>query len=206
MWAKAFTWKKQYQSVEDDVHEQRTLNRVRNGINDLKRAVEKVEGKRRLEEVIELRRWKNAHGEEADNVARSYLTQKISEQNQPFADLNREIAELSKLIERLAGEDQFDLLVDLKDNKLKPTLDNLTRSLVVLAEGGFIPGELASDKIVTLKSAIFGKGFKIDKDHQTVQIGEGGLYALRGDELRLRQATSLLGERTPAPFDSNRAY
>ena len=187
MWAKVYAWKKQYQNVEDDVNEQRTLNKVRNSINELKRAVEKIEGKRRLNEVIELRRWQNANGEEADNVARSYLTQKITEQHKPIADLNGEIAELSKLIERLAGEDQSDLLVDLKDNKLKPTLDKLTRSLVVLAGSGDISRELASDKIVTLKSAIFGKGFKIDEDHQTVQIGEGGLYALRGDELRLRQ-------------------
>ena len=187
MWAKAYTWKKQYQNVEDDVKEQRTLNRVRNSINELKRAIEKIEGKRRLNEVLELMRWQNASGEEADQVARSYLTQKMIEQNKPIGDLKGEIAELSKLVERLAGEDQSDLLVDLKDNKLKPTLDKLTRSLVVLAETGDISKELALDTIVTLKSAIFGRGFKIDKDHQTVHIGEGGLYGLRRDELRLRK-------------------
>ena len=187
IWEKAYAWKNQYQNVEDDVNEQRTLNKVRNSINEIKRAVEKLEGKRRLNEAIELRRWQNAQGEEANHVARSYLQQKISEQNKPTADLNWEIAELSKLIERLAGEDQSDLLVDLKDNKLKPTLDKLTQGLVILAGVGDISNEFASDKIVKLKSAIFGKGFKIDENHQTVQIGEGGLYALRGDELRLRE-------------------
>ena len=53
--------------------------------------------------------------------------------------LSGEIAELSKLVEMLVGEDRIDLLVDLKDNKLKPTLDKLSRSLAALSETGEVP-------------------------------------------------------------------
>ena len=34
--------------------------------------------------------------------------------------------------------------------------------------------------------ALFGKGYTIDKTHQTVLVGQGGLYGLLHDRLRLR--------------------
>ena len=187
MWTRAYAWKKETQRVEDDVLNLRTLGEARALVHDLKTAVKNIEGQRRLNDAIELRRWQSAKDEEASQLAKSFLTNKITEQGKPVLDLTGEIAELSKLIEMLVGEDQFDLLVDLKDNKLKPTLDKLTRSLVALAETGDIPEDLASGGLDKLKQVLFGEGFRIDKAHQTIQIGEGGLYALRGDELRLRQ-------------------
>jgi len=187
VWERVYAWRMKFQDVENDVQEQRTLSETRTLVNDLKKAVEKNEGQRRLSEAIELRRWQTAKGEEASQLAKSYLTKQIRQQNKPVLGLSGEIAELSKLIEMLVGEDRLDLLVDLKDNQLKPTLDKLSRSLAALAETGDVPKELASEGIAKLKKALFGRGFSIDEDHQTVQIGEGGLYALRGDELRLRQ-------------------
>ena len=90
-------------------------------------------------------------------------------------------------IEILAGEDRPDLLVDLKDNKLKPSLDKLSRSLSALEKTGEVPKGLASEGIARLKESIFGKGFSVDESLQSVQLGIGGLYALRRDELKLRK-------------------
>src|SRR5262249_43372972 len=65
-------------------------------------------------------------------------------------------------------------LADLKDNKLKPALDRLTYQF---------------DLVEDLKTALFGKGFTLDQQNQSVVVGSGGLYTL------LRDAILLEGER-----------
>ena len=134
-----------------------------------------------------MKRWQAAEGKEASRLSEEYLAQRVSQKNNEIIGLRDEIAELSKLIEMLAGEDRPDLLVDLKDNKLKPSLDKLGRNLSLLEKNQEVSNALASGVATKLKRAIFGKGFLIDDNLQSVQIGEGGLYALRRDELRLRQ-------------------
>ena len=186
-WEEAYAWKKQWQMVVNDVNEQKTLKTVRKQINEIKQSVESIEGKRRLSDAIELRRWQSAKGDEASQLATSYLRKQLKEQKKPVFGLSGELAELSKLVERLAGEEELDLLVSIKDNKLKPTLDNITRNLVGLAETGDVPKPLASITVSELKESILGEGFSIDEEHQTVLIGEGGLYNLRSQELRLRK-------------------
>ena len=187
LWEKVYAWRAEFQGVEKDVQHQRTLGDVRSVVHTFKLAVEKVEGQRRLKEAIALKRWQNAKGEDASQLAQKYLAQKNAQQNNPVLGLGSEIAELSKFIEMLAGEDRPDLLIDLKDNKLKPSLDKLSRSLSALEKAGEVPKGLASGGISRLKESIFGKGFSVDESLQSVQLGDGGLYALRRDELKLRQ-------------------
>ena len=187
LWESVNAWRTQFLKVEEDVQQQGTLGKVRSIIHEIKLAVEKIEGTRRLKEAITLKRWQAAEGKEASRLSEEYLAQRVSQKNNDITGLRDEIAELSKLIEMLAGEDRPDLLVDLKDNKLKPSLDKLGRNLSLLEKNQEVSNSLASGVATKLKRAIFGKGFFIDDTLQSVRIGEGGLYALRRDELRLRQ-------------------
>ena len=187
LWESLNGWRTRFLIVEEDVQQQRTLGEVRSIIHEIKLAVEKIEGKRRLTEAITLKRWQAAEGDEALRLSQTYLDQKASQNNIEIIGLKDEIAELSKLVEMLAGEDRPDLLVDLKDNKLKPSLDKLGRNLSLLEKNQEVSKALALEGTTKLKRSIFGKGFVIDDALQSVQIGEGGLYALRREELRLRQ-------------------
>ena len=97
LWKKVFAWRTEFQGVEKDVQHQRTLGDVRSIVHKFKLAVEKAEGQRRLKDVIALKRWQNAKGEDASQLARKYLAQKNAQQNNPVLGLGIEIAELSKL-------------------------------------------------------------------------------------------------------------
>ena len=187
IWNGIFAWRKTYEGIAEDLKEQRTLDEVRTLLDDFRKAVEGAEGKRRLKDTLDLRRWQAAKGEEASQLAKKYLNEKIVQQKISVMDVSTEIAELSKFVEVLAGEERLDLLVDLKDNKFKTALDKLGRDMAALAKVGIVSKNIASQGMIKLHVALFGHGFSIEESLQTVQVGEGGLYSLKRDALELHK-------------------
>src|SRR5258708_21836289 len=183
----AAAWRTKYDAVWEDLSQQRTLGLVRNQVTQLRGAVEMFEGRRRLDEALKHKRWRNAAGEAANQLAQSILQEQGHQQSQNTSDFKAELAECARLVELLAGEDQFDNLADLKDNKLKPVLDRLNSGVARFRLDQSGADALTPQAIESLETTLFGQGYRLDEAHQNIQPGRGGLFQLRHDALQLRR-------------------
>jgi len=89
-----------------------------------------------------------------------------------------------------------DLLVSLKDNELRQTLSRLRRAAEKI--GGDEDTPLIW-QVSSIQEAIFGKGSMDDVDHQTLVIGQGGLFEIKSQRLK-SEAT---GQRLRATLSAN---
>ena len=181
---RARDWRAGYDLIWQDVSRQETPGKVRALITQLRGAVEILEGRRRLDDAIRHRRWRNAGGGDAQRLAQEILTEQGREQSQGVNDFKNDLAECARLVELLAGEEQFDNLADLKDNKLKPVLDHLSQTIAAF-------GTLDPATIEQLKTAIVGAGPEA-----------GGLFALRRNLVRLRREREKLKLDVAALFQN----
>ena len=195
LWKSALEWRKRYQVIRGDLEGRQSLKAVRAIIIRLRGAVKSLEGQRRLQDVIQLQKWKRARGVAAANLGQEILSQRGSQTEVAIRDLQTELADLSSLVETFAGEETLDNLVNLKDNQFKPTLLRLRTNFAKLSALETLPSGLQSSTLRDLNVALFGTGFSFDVEHQTIKVGKGGLYRLRQDVLTLRQEQALLQQR-----------
>ncbi|MDF1613534.1 ATP-binding protein [Desulfurivibrio dismutans] len=202
--SRAVDWRRRYRPVADDQQEKRTLGRVRVVLEEMRAAAETLEGRQRLAEALALRRWRTAEAEQAPALAQEFLEQHAGggPQNNPLMikEIRSELAELSRLVETLAGEDQLDHLADLRDNQLKQVLERLERQLFLLAEENGPAAGLEGERVAALRELIFGRGYVLLPEYQTIRPGEGGLFRLSGDVLQLRRERETLQVRTQELF------
>ncbi len=150
-----------------------------------------------------INRYRRAESEEAARLAPTLVEHHIVHTKGMPAKVKTELAEIGRLVGILGGEEHLDRLVDLKDNLLTPSLDRLEKSLGGLPTGPMAPLSLNLGEIGLLKEALFGKGYRVDKMHQTILTGRGGLYVARGDLLHLRAClgiVNLLRKRCERPI------
>lgn len=187
LWQRAEAWKNHYLVVRQDLNQQRTLQEVRDLLHSLGAVVETLEGKRRLMEAIQLRRWRAAKGGESSKIAEEILKNQVHQKTQALREVRNELAEVARLVEMLATEQQADNLTNIKDNRLKPALERLTRSFNALEITDSSAEPSTADRMNDVYVSLFGKGFSIDESHQTIRVGEDGLYSLRRNFLGLRE-------------------
>jgi PAS domain S-box-containing protein len=183
---RALAWRAHYDTVWQDLRQQRTMGQMRDLITGLRGAVETLEGRQRLQEAIQFKRWRAASGEEAAHLAQTILAEQVREKNRGTGDLEKELAEIESLVELLGGEEQQDNLPNLKDNKLTPALERLGHDIDQFVESQPDNGVLTTQAIERLTATLFGQGYTKDEAHQTIRVGAGGLYLLRKDILLLR--------------------
>jgi PAS domain S-box-containing protein len=186
------TWRDAYSVVWADILQEHTIGQVRDQLTQLRSGVDTLEGSHRMEDAIKFNRWRHAVGDDAAKQAISILQQQAQRESLDSTDFNSQLTELARLVELLAGEEQFDGLADIKDNQLKPALDRLGDSVTALKQGADIPATLTPQAVENLRIAIFGIGYASDNAHQDIEPGVGGLYALRRDALQLRRQRDTL--------------
>jgi PAS domain S-box-containing protein len=192
---KIIAWRTQYEEVWKDVSKEHTLNQVRAILHRLRASVETLEGRQRLQEAIQVRRWRKATEEKAPHLAQVILSHQTQRWSRVLKEADAELADLERLVEMLSSEMVTDNLINLKDNQLKPSLERLEHNFAILADEFLDTAGLSAQTIEELKNALFGKGYVIDAAHQTIRIGKGGLYNLRRDALRLlNEREKLLAE------------
>ena len=182
---RATNWSGQYQQVMQDRRDQRTLNNTRQYLHRVREQIQTLEGRRRLVEAIKLRKWQRSTGAESSRFAQDILNDQLRAKKAELKDINTELADLARLVEVLAGEQQLDHLTDLKDNKLRPSLDRLQRMFASWSQFHELPENRQLGGLDKFATALFGKGYTFDDAHQTVKLGEGGLYRLQEDLLKL---------------------
>ena len=186
VWDQAVQWQNEYEGVLLDFRQGRTLKEVQGPINRLRELIRTKEGKRRIHNALLYRRWREAKGTEASRLAQTLLERHVDNETQNLDASEIELEELARFVEFLHGEEQIDNLVDIKDNELMPSLERLKRDLRNLAEYDDAVVQEDPQPLEAIYVALLGKGYTIDKTHQTVFVGQGGLYGLLHDRLRLR--------------------
>ncbi len=185
--AEARAWRAQYEPVLHDALRHETLERVRAQIDGLRSAADSVESARRLRQAVLYRRWRSLHGDEAGDMAKQILTGADGQLNLGLADFRTDLAELARLAEAMNGEEQLELLPDLKDNQFKILIDRLDSNVATLSERDPQGSTAWLRRMDELKASIFGRGYTLDGQHASIVVGEGGLYALRARTLQLRR-------------------
>ncbi|MDO3377237.1 ATP-binding protein [Geoalkalibacter halelectricus] len=196
----AHDWMLRYQPVAFDQREKLTLGQVRALLEEMRAAAETLEGRRRLEEAVALRRWRQAAPARSPALAQEFLETQAGQRSRILNEIRTELAELSRLAETLAGEDQLDYLADLRDNQLKPVLDRLEQQLLWLDQDSEDAAGLAPRQVLDLREELFGRGHQVVPEYQTIRLGEGGLFRLSTDVLLLRQERERLQEQAQALF------
>jgi signal transduction histidine kinase len=195
-------WRNSYEVVWSDISQQSSMGKVRTHITQLRNAVDALEGQHRLDDAIRYTQWRRATGDDANDRAEQILTDEGRKQSQSPVDFRNQLSELAALVEVLGGEEQFDNLADLKDNKLKPTLDRLSRSISIFSADPANGGAVTQQAVKDIYSALFGEGFVVDEAHQSIQPGQGGLFLLRRDVLQLRRQREALRRDVSAMFQN----
>jgi two-component system sensor histidine kinase/response regulator len=166
---RALAWRSKYDVDLADLLQQKI--QVDAYLGALRNEAELQEGRRRLQEAIQLKHWRAAQGEEAARLA-LMLAEQARKESHGLSDFKTDLADLARLVEQFNGEQNVDNLAELKDNKLEPALERITYQF-----------ELIQD----LKVALFGKGFTEDPQHRSIVVAAGGLYILWRDALLLRR-------------------
>ena len=181
------TWSRRYLQVDQDRRQQHTLGVTRQYLHRFREQIQTLEGRRRLNEAITLRKWRRAKGNEASHLAQIILNGQLRTRNAQLKDIQAELADLARLVEVLAGVQKLDQLPDLKDNKLKPSLDRLQQMFAAWTEIRESSDSPQISELNDFSATLFGKGYVFDEAHQTVRPGEGGLYRLQEDLLILME-------------------
>ena len=160
--------------------------------------VDKAEGQQRLERAAKIREItrNSSQGSKQVDIA---VIKELAAPND-FSIIRRDITDLVQLSERLHTINEADNLADLKDNKIRTLLARV-RFNTQLPEG-----EKSAEKIElyslldNYETAMFGQGYTIDNDHQTIILGYDGLYGLILGSLKMES------EKETLQAEANRIY
>lgn len=147
--------------------------------------VDRAEGQQRLERAAKIRELRQ-RSSQGSSVIRFEVLDELMKPND-FSIIHRDITDLVQLSERLHSIAEADNLADLKDNKIR-TLLGRVRLNTQLSEG-----EISSEKsklyslLDEYETAMFGQGYSIDNDHQTIILGYNSEYGLILDRLKMEK-------------------
>ena len=143
--------------------------------------IELVRGRERLQRIVD-----TLHFLEGDNQAedaRELIKEQLSHDS--LGDLSRCLAEMRVIVERLVAETDPDQLATIRDNDISSELSRFKRQL---ARGRKRHPELVQKlaaHLRDLETALFGVGFVTDAEHQTIEVGSGGLFNRHAESLDL---------------------
>lgn len=175
-------WRKTLEAIQLDLAASR--DRTSKALTALREAVASAEGRDRLERIERESVLETSAGDALELAARNIAAR--SRRQVDYKSLEYEISELSLLCERLSHCGFADLLSDIKDNSLRPSLSRLRRSLAKARR--YAPEETKhlESLFSHLETELFGEDFSFDDAHQTVVVGKNGLYRIVERQLIVR--------------------
>jgi signal transduction histidine kinase len=160
--------------------------------------VDRAEGQQRLERAAKIHKIKQNRFQGVKQIDIAVIDELAAPND--FSIIRRDITDLEQLSERLHTITEADNLADLKDNKIRTLLARV-RLNTQLSEG-----ETSSEKtklyslLDDYETAMFGQGYSIDNDHQTIILGYDGEYGLVLDHLKME------GEKETLQAEADRIY
>ncbi|MDA8166026.1 MAG: sensor histidine kinase [Desulfobacteraceae bacterium] len=169
--------------------------RVEETLTRLDEMVQRAYGRKRLGLAGRIREYRRAGEHEESELGRRLIADlpRIPD----LSAIRRDLADLAVLCERLRGEERLDFLADIKDNRIRTTLVRLRRQLEITPELEGGPALLGD-----FEAALFGTGYVIENEHQTVVPGVGGLYGLALTRLELAEEGEQLRLEAASRFDA----
>jgi|GEM_PF-992922 len=164
-------WLRRYRSNDKDLAESR--KEVVAAIQKIHEAIDKVYGRQRLAKAIRLRNFGQSSGADESALARQIV---YDERQADASMLLREVSDLALLVERLRGERRLDFFNNIKDNLLRTSLVRLRRSILLLPDAIQPDSKEISKILDELEETLFGQGYVMDSNHQTVEQGRGGYF------------------------------
>ncbi|NIA16471.1 MAG: PAS domain S-box protein, partial [Nitrospiraceae bacterium] len=159
----------------------------------LREAVERAEGRERLRSAKAYREFRQGQGPSSDERLDDFLGR--IKAGSTLSKVKTELADLALFSEQLVTETDIDQLVDHKDNRLKSSLDRLRRNLIQLEKAESDLASSFKSLLDNFEVALFGEGFFVDHDYQTIVPGTGGLYGLLQEHLAVEDGrVGLQGE------------
>jgi signal transduction histidine kinase len=160
--------------------------------------VDRAEGQQRLERAAKIREIRQSSSQGLSMISIAVLDELVKPND--FSIIHRDISDLVQLSERLHSIAEADNLADLKDNKIR-TLLGRVRLNTQLSEG-----EISSEKsklyslLDQYETSMFGQGYSIDNDHQTIILGYDSEYGLILDRLKMEKEQKALQQEADNVF------
>ncbi|MEZ6097866.1 MAG: ATP-binding protein [Pirellulaceae bacterium] len=144
---------------------------------DTMATVRQLEGHQRLQLSRLMRNYHQANEIEASAIAVQIVNE--IENRREVATIKSELNDLALLSETLRNESNTENLVSLKDNQIRQSISRLRREIHRIVPS---PNSItsAADRI---QERFFGIGSFDDADHQTMVIGQDGVYGLQYEYL-----------------------
>ena len=181
-------WASAYNRTVPRIPEAR--NQVESILERIAETVDSAEGQQRLQRAAKIRKLRKNSSQGSEQIDFTVLDELMTPN--VFSVIHRDITDLVQLTERLHIITEADNLADLKDNKIR-TLLGRVRLNTLLPEG-----EKSSEKselyslLDDYETAMFGQGYSIDDDHQTIILGYDGEYGLILDQLKMEKEKKTL--------------
>jgi PAS domain S-box-containing protein len=176
-------WNKKYKDRLLKLAERK--NAADTELRSMRAALSSADGRQRLELAARIRRFYKLSGKPAEDAAGQIIAGLGS------GDPPVEVAHLALLCERLVGDNEIDYLADMEDNFSA----SLLRLSQIVSRSGDVHSPLRPEmdrSLAALKQAVFGTGYVMDSDHQTIRSGADGLSSLCRQRLELRQQRETL--------------
>jgi len=191
-------WSSAYRRTASRIPE--SIKTVESLLERIAETVDRAEGNERLKRAVTIREIRQNSSHDSEYIDIEVLNELMAPID--FSIIRRDITDLVQLSERLQTISEPDNLADLKDNRIR-TLLGRVRLNTRLSEG-----EKSAEKselyslLDDYETAMFGQGYSIDDDHQTIILGYDGLYGLILDKLRLEKEKKYLHGEADTIFNS----
>ncbi|MCA9408344.1 MAG: response regulator [Candidatus Omnitrophica bacterium] len=185
IWEESLSWRFLYNPVLEDFQNEKTLKIIRESVQNMRAAVNQLEGQRRIEQAKILKNLNETSQAEISQFTQKVFKTVIDTSDKELRNVKSELADLALIIEKLSTETVADNLTDLKDYQFRQSLDRLNKSADVLEKNGINIPELSSNSLENLISLIFGTGYSFDSGYQTLNLGKDGFYNLKRNYLDL---------------------
>jgi PAS domain S-box-containing protein len=191
-------WNTEYLATQSRLAERAKMAEA--SLGDMRAALSSAEGRQRLNLAAAIRQFHRLSGPAAQEVAGRIIAALDSAND--VTEIPVEVSNLALLCERLTGEEQIDHLSDLKDNLFSPSLFRLGRFAARTGDPHAALHRDLSASLDALKEAVFGVGYRMDSDHQTLIPGMDGLYTLCRQRIESRSHREAL--RVEATHNADR--
>ena len=162
--------------------------------------VDKAEGQQRLERAVKIRQIRRNALKNSKGIDISIINE-ITASN-TFSIIRRDIADLVQLSEQLHIITEADNLADLKDNKIRTLLARVRFNTQLFENEKSAEKTQLNSLLDDFETALFGKGYTIDNDHQVIILGYDGEYGLILDQLRMLKEREILRAEVQRIYDN----
>ena len=161
--------------------------------------VDSAEGQQRLQRAAKIRRLRQNSSQSPELIDFTVLDELMTPN--VFSIIRRDIVDLLQVSERLHIITEADNLTDLKDNKIRTLLARIRLNTQLLEGGKSTEKRELYSLLDEYETAMFGQGYSIDDDHQTIILGYDGEYGLILDQLKMEKEKKILQAEAAGIFD-----